>query len=73
MEQTIQINVREIYGVRKAYPLCKDAMLFAEIAGTKTLTRNTLRRIKDLGYVIKISYTDGFLDLDLDLDIESVE
>jgi hypothetical protein len=50
----IIVRVRDVYGQRKVYPVCSDAKLFAEIAGTTTLTDNTLRRIRDLGFDIKI-------------------
>lgn len=49
---TITIEVRNVYGVLKAYPVCSHARLFARIAGTSTLTQSVLRHIEDLGYEI---------------------
>lgn len=46
----ITIQLRGVYGRTKAYPLCDKAKAFASIAGTSTLTRNTLRNIDALGY-----------------------
>jgi len=46
----IIINIREVYGVPKAYPVCEQAKLFARIAGTETLTSKTLALIAKLGY-----------------------
>lgn len=51
--KSITIEIKSIYGVFRAYPVCYDAELFASIAGTKTLTRDTLRLIKKLGYTIQ--------------------
>lgn len=50
----IFVEVRNIYGESKAYPACEKAKIFAEIAGTKTLTLATMRQIKRLGYAIEI-------------------
>ena len=67
MNTIIEVNGREVYGVRKAYPVNGAAMLLAEIAGTKTLTRNTLRRARDLGFdIIETKGVEPFA-------IESVE
>ena len=52
MNKTIAITLREVYGNALVYPACPDAVRFAEIAGSKTLTPQTLRLIEDLGYDI---------------------
>ena len=51
----IEVIIEPQYGRWVYYPACKDAKVFAEIAGTKTLTENTLVQIKNLGYEIKAS------------------
>lgn len=48
----IVIKRREVYGEVKYYPVCEKAKLFATIAGTKTLTRPVLAKIKELGYIV---------------------
>lgn len=48
----ITITLREVYGVVKAYPVCVDAQLFAQLAGTKTLTTQALALIAKLGYEV---------------------
>jgi len=50
----IQIRIDKNYGIETAYPVDEAAQLFAKIAGTKTLTRNTLRDVEQLGYQIEI-------------------
>ena len=48
----ITIEVKSVYGVLKIYPYCDMAKIFAEIAGTKTLTLAIVRKIERLGYQI---------------------
>lgn len=55
---SIIINVQDVYGSRKAYPICLGAKRFASIAGTKTLTAHTLREVLALGYDIAV-HRDG--------------
>lgn len=50
----IQVRIKNVYGTDKVYPVCDKAMLFAGIAGTATLTDDTIRSIKTLGYIIKV-------------------
>jgi hypothetical protein len=51
----IIIKINNNYGIETAYPVCEQAILFSRIAGTKTLTRDTLRHIDSLGYQIEIA------------------
>ena len=55
MQDSIQIEVRNIYGVTKIYPICGIAKTFADIAGSKTLTLSTVKKIESLGYHIRAS------------------
>ena len=49
-----QVQIRNVYGEEKIYPADAATRIFAEIAGTKTLTRQTISRIKALGYVVEV-------------------
>jgi histidinol dehydrogenase len=51
---TIVVEVRDVYGVSKVYPVCGEAQIFAAIAGTKTLRPEDIKHIKMLGYEIQI-------------------
>ena len=51
---TITIIEREQYGKVVYHPLCDKSKLFASIAGTTTLTRETLKNVTLLGYVIEV-------------------
>ena len=55
----ITVEVKSVYGELKIYPVCDKAKVFAAIAGTKTLTTFTMKRIEMLGYnVISIANAD---------------
>ena len=60
MDVTIQI--KNNYGQDVAYPACSNAKLFAEIAGTKTLTKEVLQKIRRLGIGIKLPSQDAVLN-----------
>ena len=49
----ITVQIKDVYGVQKAYPLDRQAQLFASMLGTKTLTDHALRHIEMLGYEIR--------------------
>lgn len=51
--KVVEVNLKSVYGEVKAYPANEAAQLFADIAGTKTLTMEALRKIQALGYEIK--------------------
>ena len=60
MKQII-VEIKDVYGHDKCYPVCTDAKLFAKIAGTTTLTKNSIDLIKKLGYSIKIQQKEKTL------------
>jgi hypothetical protein len=51
---SIKVQIRSVYGKDINYPACPAAVTLAEIAGTKTLTDETLRLIRKLGYGIEV-------------------
>ena len=55
--KNITVEVRDVYGQVKFYPTCDSAKLFADIAGTKTLTADALKKIEDLGYAVTATRT----------------
>lgn len=59
----IQIEMKEVYGETKVYPVCPRAKLFAAIAGTKTLTTETLKNIERLGYQLELVVSPKYLEL----------
>ena len=60
----ITITMRNQYGATVYHPACADSLLFARIAGTKTLTPDALASIKALGYSIALKQqTPALADL----------
>jgi hypothetical protein len=60
MHQTLIIEAKSNYGNQVFYPVNECAKLFAEIAGTKTLGLDTIKKAKLLGFVVEVkqpSYT----------------
>lgn len=53
----VEIRVKDQYGKQVYHPLNPTAHLFAEMAGTKTLTPEALAIIMKLGYELR--YTHG--------------
>ena len=51
---TIKVLIKSVYGNELIYPMCDKAKSFAQIADCKTLTRTTIKLIKELGYSIEI-------------------
>jgi len=49
-----QIQIKSVYGENKAYPFNHIAGRFADIAGTKTLTRATLRSVLAMGVTLQV-------------------
>ena len=54
----IYVSERNVYGNEVIYPQCDKAKAFANIAGTKTLTFETITEIKNLGYDVLIKQKD---------------
>lgn len=54
MNSIIKVKVKTVYGNRLVYPVCQRAQLLAEIAGTKTFSKDVLLRIKQLGYTVEV-------------------
>lgn len=50
----IIVSIKTVYGNEQVYPVCDQAKIFSQMAGTKTLTRSQLELIKRLGYEIKL-------------------
>jgi hypothetical protein len=50
---TIFVKERNVFGEDKIYPVCSQAKLFANLAGTKTITQDAKRIIKEAGFTIQ--------------------
>ena len=47
------VQIKNIYGVNRIYPVCEKSKSFSWIAGLKTLQPTTIDEIKKLGYKIE--------------------
>lgn len=56
--RAIKVVLAQQYGQEVIRPVCPDAELFCEIAGTKTLTRRMVHQIKSLGYRVEVVPTE---------------
>jgi len=54
----ITVIIKNVYGNEVVYPVCEQAKLFARLAGTKTLTLESLSLITALGYEISTQQTE---------------
>lgn len=45
------------YGQQNIVPVCDTAKVFAQLAGTKTLTPGAVKLIKQLGYTVNVEQT----------------
>jgi hypothetical protein len=57
MDRIITVRITSNFGNEAIYPVCKDARIFAEMLGRKTLTRRDIASIKALGYVVAVQPT----------------
>lgn len=54
MSQKIQVKIKTVYGVDRAYPICSVAKLLCELGGGKSFTDKDIKVIKKLGYEIEV-------------------
>ncbi len=57
----VQVKVKVNYGTEHFYPANPTADLFLRIQGGKTLTKATLKVLKDEGYTIQYTYEEPSL------------
>jgi hypothetical protein len=50
----ITVEIKNVYGVQTVYPVCDQAKFFAALAGTKTLTTQAVKLIKQQGYSLRV-------------------
>ena len=50
----IQIEIKNHYGNTMYYPACDKSRLLARLAGTKTLTPESIHTVKELGYNVQV-------------------
>lgn len=49
---TLNIKIKNVYGVERFYPDCPKSELFAKMLNVKTLSIDAITILKELGYVV---------------------
>lgn len=52
--KNITVKIENQFGNDVILPVCINALTFAELAGTKTLTKTAIKHIQSLGYAVNI-------------------
>lgn len=45
----VKVQIKNVYGNELIYPACEQSEIFAKIAGSQTLTQQTIDYMKQLG------------------------
>ena len=53
MNKEIQLEMRNVFGVDRIYPVCEKSQIFARITGLKTLQPTVIKEIENLGYELE--------------------
>lgn len=53
MNKTIKVQVKQVYGMDRIYPICEISKLLNNLMPNKTFTIDDLVNIKKLGYEIE--------------------
>ena len=61
MKETLEVYIKSVYGVDKVYPHCNEANMLANLAGTTTLTFDTIYLAKRLGFKFKVVGYSGLM------------
>lgn len=50
MNATLELQVKLIYGTERIYPINETARKMADLLGRKTLTKEDIAKLKDMGF-----------------------
>jgi hypothetical protein len=53
---TLEVEIKSVYGKHLYYPTNDKAQMLAHIAGTETLTPQTLKLAKDMGMAVNFTH-----------------
>ena len=53
--QTIQVEIKSVFGREVIYPACAQAERFCQLIDQKSLTRHQVEQIKALGYEVQVA------------------
>ena len=50
----IQVNIKQVYGVDRIYPVNDKAIILTQLTNKKTLDKRDIELIKQLGYEMEV-------------------
>jgi histone H3/H4 len=50
----ISVEIKQVYGKEVIYPICDRAKAFARLVKQKTLTREDIACIREIGFIIAV-------------------
>tara|TARA_R100001594_G_scaffold6369_1_gene18180 strand:+ start:339 stop:536 length:198 start_codon:yes stop_codon:yes gene_type:complete len=50
----IRVQIRNVFGNDLIYPMCINSKRFTDLTGSKTLSRNNIKIIKELGFEVDV-------------------
>ena len=56
--KTIKVEIKNVYGTERIYPICENAKRFAMLTNTKTFNRAIISIIKQIGIQVEIKQTE---------------
>ena len=54
MEKEITVQIKNVWGQERIYPICEKGKIFSTISGSECLSRFAIESIKKLGFEIKV-------------------
>ena len=55
--KTLQVSIKNVYGVERIYPHCEQSEVFDILTNSRTLSENSIKWIKTLGYEFEVITT----------------
>ena len=52
--QVLQVQVKDVFGVKRVYPLSAEGLLLLELTGMKSFSDAHLALLKQMGYTIEV-------------------
>lgn len=53
-EKEVRVMVRSVFGVERIYPVCENANIFTRLTGQKTLSHESIKAIRELGFTVTV-------------------
>jgi len=54
MNTKVMVQIKNVYGAEKIYPVNTPGQLLAKLVGQKTLTRDNIAIIREMGFTVEV-------------------